>query len=462
MLPAVSGPEPVEPQRFGSEVAARLAGQGRLLHLCHGPDGGLLAVGQVGDELFAVNCTGREGIDRPSAHGVEAARWEEERLGALGVTWAPPADQQPAVRGRGVFTMPMGPVHGDAAESVGWHLDVMGDEILAARLHFGWKRRGVAVALSAQDPVAGVRVAECVTGTSPVAHQLAYCQAWEAALGLPVPAPAEHWRGVFAETERVASHLGDLANLSAACGLPVAAQELQMLRDMVLSAAQDLTGHRYLRGAVRLGGVEVEPPARAALALATRLAAVGRRLWAVVGALAGTGTFLDRLVGTGRVDRAVASRLTPVGPVGRACGLSYDVRVHHPYGPYVDGAPAAAHRPEGDAWARYSVRVDELRASLEWLGRRLEGGPLSLAPAPTPSRRATDGTVVAGRAEGPRGEVLYLVSRPAGPGSAWVRLRGASAVNWPVVPGAVANGNMLQDVPIIEASFGLSVASLDQ
>jgi formate hydrogenlyase subunit 5 len=64
--------------------------------------------------------------------------------------------------------------------------------------------------------------------------------------------------------------------------------------------------------------------------------------------------------------------------------------------------------------------------------------------------------------EGPRGELVYAVYPGGDAGPPWVRLRPASAANWPALPLAVAAGNVLQDVPIIEASFALSVSALDR
>jgi Ni,Fe-hydrogenase III large subunit len=79
-----------------------------------------------------------------------------------------------------------------------------------------------------------------------------------------------------------------------------------------------------------------------------------------------------------------------------------------------------------------------------------------------PATPAASAEIWLGRVEAPRGELVYLVW-PGRPGGApWVRVRTASQVNWAAVPPAVSAGGVLQDVPIIEASFGLSVAAFDR
>ena len=456
-------PAPVAAADFGDAVAAALGQGDRLLTLCRLPGGEVGAVCDAPEGVRGWRAAGDGPLARPSASGVVAALHDEARLEAEGVAWSTPAPQV-RVHGAGVFTFPLGPVRADVAECAAWRLFVMGDEVLGLHMGFGYKTRGMERAMAEAGPEAGVLVAERVTATSVVAHAVAYAQAWEAALGIPPSPGAVAWRGVLAELERLHSHLGDLATLAASTGLPVAQAELILLREQMLRLNQDVTGHRYLRGVVGVGGLRRRPE-RGALAPA-RLTDMLATFADVIDELDGSTSFLDRLHGAGRIPAAWAAAVQPVGPVGRAAGVPYDVRTDRPYGPYLRGAPAPALETDADAWARYRVRVREVEASVAWLlerlrsPRALDEGPVvpsqSLPAHPVSGAGAT--AMALGRAEGPRGEVCYLVS-PAG---AWVRVRPASAVNWAVLPPAVAENNVMQDVPIIDASFGLSVAAMDR
>lgn len=453
-------------------VAACVASGGRFLHLCDVPGGWLLALCDTaqGPQAWLSPFPRDPGtaVPRLSASGVLGALHAESRLAGAGLPWAtPPPDV--GVHGRGVFTFPLGPVRADIAESAAWRLFVMGDEVLGLQLGFGYKVRRVETAMTVAGPAAGLEIAERVTGTSPVAHALAYSQAWESAVGGD-PSPAVHaWRGVLAELERLHSHLGDLAGLANSTGLAVAAAELWVLKEQVLRACARLVGNRYLRGAVALSGPGAPPDRRELEALPGGLRALHDRLRGIVAALEGSTSFLDRLHGTGRLSGPVVAAYQPVGPVGRAAGLGYDVRQDRPYAAYTSfGAPAPALERAADAWARYRVRVSELYASMDWLERRLCDLPVAgraptnatVAGAGRPSRPPEG--IFLGRAEAPRGELLYLVGTGTSPADPWVRVRPPSAVNWATLPHAVSNGNVLQDVPIIDASFALSVAAMDR
>ena len=449
--------------RFGAVLAANLSSDGaRLLHLTWVPTAPGLADGNAGHVLAVYDVAGTvQGLaapartpTRPSAAGVIAALVEEERLALAGLAWAEPRPAH-AIAGRGVFTFPLGPVRADVAESLGWRFTVMGDEVLGLDLRSGYKPRHIETRLGPAGPEGGVALAERVSGTAPVAHALAYCRAWEAALGLEVPAVAVRERAVMAELERLHSHLGDLAALANSTGLPAAAAELYVLKEQTLRLCQWRTGHRYQRGVVRLGGVaRVAPPEQ----LGPTLDRIGYRFARIRAQLDRSPSFLDRLHTAGRIASEVARALQPVGPVGRACGLSYDVRSDAPYGWYARvGAPVRCVVEGGDAFARYRVRVGEVEATLAWL--RAPGQAPASDEGESPPAVGLPGALWCARVEAPRGELVYLVCPQPDP---WVRLRPASAVNWATVAPAAAAGNVLQDLPIIDASFSLSVAALDR
>ncbi len=456
------GPETVGAATFGAALAEMLAAKGaRLLHLARvpavpaAPGEALIAVCETPRGIAHLACPAGGRPTRPSAAGVPAALAYERVLEGEGIRWAEPAPEA-RVLGRGVFTFPLGPVRGDVAESAGWRLEVMGDEVLGLRLRFGYKRRHLEEQMGAAGLDGGSALAERVTGTSPVAHASAYALAWEEALGVCPPPQATYWCGLLAEMERLHSHLGDLAALANATGLPAAAAELYILKEEVLRLCGRLTGHRYQRGVIAVGGLRAALPHLPDLPAGLR--GMAARLHGTVAALDRSTSFLDRLHTAGRVPPEAAAALGPVGPVGRACGLDYDVRRDRPYGIYAErGAPLVPVAERGDAWARYRMRVEEVGASVDWvLARLAEGPPGGAFRSPLPTDLGQPSGVSVGRVEAPRGELLYMI----GPG--WVRMRPASFVNWALVPPAVAASNVMQDVPIIDASFALSVSAVDR
>lgn len=450
----------VEPSHFGSAVAEAV-GSGRLLHLAQVP----ALPGREDPAGFVLALWERDGVTgciaapghtptRPSQAGLRSAPLEEQHLETEGLQWAePPASQ--AVLGQGVFTFPLGPVRGAVAESAAWRFATMGDELLQLEMRFGYKRRHMEAQLSWAHPEEAPRIAERITGTSPVAHAWAASLCWEAALGIPVSPEASMARAIMAECERIYSHLGDLASLADSTGLPAGAAELWAMKEEILRLCYRTTGHRYQRGRIIPGGLNapLEPVAEGP----SLLRAVQDRVHQVIGQLDRSPSFLDRLHRTGRLPLDTTLWLAPVGPVGRSIGRPYDVRWDLPYAPYgTTLAPARAGETSGDAWARYRVRVQEIHAATEWLMQHWSSAFEAAGAPPLPPGRTEDG-IWLGRTEAPGGELLYLLH----PGH-WMRVRPPACVHWLALPYALAEGHVLQDVPIVDASFALSVAAMDR
>jgi formate hydrogenlyase subunit 5 len=466
----------VAPSRFALEVARRTAFREQV-------EGAPVAVtlamlsmrptGRAGasevEALFdgpggwtAVRAAWAADLAWPSEAGVRATLAEETRLRALAAHSGAPGLRQlgadTSVGGQSTFVFPVGPVRGDVMESVALRLTGMGDEVLALTVELGYKVRHVEAAARGASAAEAVRVVERATGTSTVAHALAFSQAVEAACGVTVPPYAGLLRSVLQEFERVHSHLWDLANLAASTGLPVAQQELMAARETVLRAAASLCGHRLLRGLVTPGGLTRDPGLALWRDAIAHVSALRPSVEAVMEDLARTPSFLDRLAAAGVVLPEEARAGGGLGPVGRASGAGPDARAFRPYAGYVAQPPAVLPQAiEGDALARWRVRTGELEAAFAWLvgaGPLLTGGEVA-APV-----RAARGVGV-GWAEGPRGEIVYLVESDAAGRVARVSARTPSMRNWLLMPAAVRRNNVLQDVPIIDASFALSVAGAD-
>lgn len=395
---------------------------------------------------------------RPSLHGHPVA-WAWERQSAFRGFWEA-EEERVAVSGDGVHRVPLGPVRSDAGESIRYDLSVVGDDIHHVWLRSGYKGREVAHLMSQRPVDEGVTIAERVTGTSPVAHALAFSEAVENCRGDTVSLEARQVRALLAELERLMSHLGDLAVLAAATGTITAAADLYRLKERVLRFNFKWTGHRYLRGVIAPGGVRraLSLPAAGLNELARD---VEREFVAVRRQLDRTNSFLDRLHGAGKIPDDVIAELSPTGFVGKSAGLSLDWRWSRPYAGYDDAiwasAPAVIHQP--DSFGRYWVRAEEVLQSL-WLIRRLGSRECRAVPstsAPAWEARSPGYGVV----EAPRGSLVYRLTMQDAHATNQVSLTTASQRNWPAVPRALEAGNILQDFPIIDASFSLAVSALD-
>jgi formate hydrogenlyase subunit 5 len=358
------------------------------------------------------------------------------------------------VVGRGLFTIPHGPVRSGVVESIEYLVETPGEDIPHLNLRLFYKHRGIEKRHEGLTPADGVLLAERTEGIASVAHALAFCQAVEQISGSAVPRAAELIRVLHAELERLACHLDVIVRLADGAGLAVATARFGWHKEQVLRLTGELSGSRFGRGVVVPGGVSAAPgldPAEAAAAVAL----IDQRLSADIRLLMGTASFLDRLRRTGPLRPGRAAQHGALGPIGRASGFADDARATRPYAAYDTVATAVSTRQDGDALARLEVRIDDIRNSADQIRqvtRQLADcadGPLLAECGPA------DGRAV-GWAEAPQGEVLYDVRIESGRVRR-CRSRSASFHNL-VLMHEVFAGDILTDFPFIEASFGLSVA----
>lgn len=369
-------------------------------------------------------------------------------------------ERVPVVRGRGVFQIPLGPVRSGPQESGEFLFNSGGEDLVAVSPLLGYKLRAVERLAEGRSPEEGLVLAERLAGVSAFANGLAYAQAVERSLGIRVGPRQRAARSLLNELERLHNHLGDIGRLAEATGLMVAAAQYAALKEEVLRAGADLTAHRYLRGALSIGGLSAPLPSSGLHGLRRALPGWHRRTERMRVLLEATGTFTDRLETTARLRARYAAAHNLVGPVGRSAAVDRDCRRDHPYAAYEELRFEVPVRPEGDAQARLAVRIEEVRQSLGILDQLLEAGfdrERSGGGEPETARHEA-----LGWCEGAGGQTLHWVELDADARIVRWRARPPAFVNWHVYSEACASGNNLTDHPVIEASFALSHAEFDR
>ncbi|MGC1183722.1 MAG: NADH-quinone oxidoreductase subunit C [Candidatus Dormiibacterota bacterium] len=409
---------------------------------------------------------GLEPVGHPVLSPLRLHQWPEDhhpmrtRRADEGPLPHPPhASAWPHVTGQGVFQLPLGPVRSGPQESAEFLFSSGGEDIVEVDLRLGFKYRAVERIAQGQPADRVIQLAERLAGTSSFANALAFTRAAERAVGAGVGLSAEYTRTLLAELERLYNHCGTIGRLAEATGLLVAAAQYGMLKEEVLRTAGQLTGHRYLRGVLRLGGVEVALSAADRDQLRGRLGDWTNRADSLKKLLEQTSTFVDRLDTTAILlpDYAAEHRL--VGPVGRASGINRDVRRDHPYAAYAAVTFEVPTVGDGDAEARFQVHAAELSQSLGIMTQLLAGWPPEDPDTEPPAWQA--GSAL-GWAEAPGGEALHWVDLDQeGRIQRW-RARPPAIVNWHPFAHACGSGNNLTDYPVIEASFSISVAEFDR
>jgi len=409
-------------------------------------------------EQFGIRPAGGKPLNRvmlPPHSGAEppAGRPPGPALPTLGHQPAqPPAEvHAPHLVGGQAFEFPFGPVRQVGVESLYYGLVTSGEEVVDLYLFTWHKHRGVEWRLRGKTAPEAIFLAERAEGLSAVAVGWAFAAAAEAAARVTAPAAAARTRAVALELERLYNHAAATAALCQATGLSVgqAAAEIALERLLRVNAAA--FGHRYLFGVVEPGGVSRAPDGDV---LRRELPGAYDELRRAADALLSTNSFVDRLAACGILTAEQARRLGLVGPVARATGLTTDARLAAA-GPYADHPVNVVTGAAGDVFARFQVMLGEVAESVRLITRFLDDGTAADRTL-IPSRAGTG----LGWAESPRGEALAWVALDEDGRIARARLRPGSARNWRGFDDACRSQNVFTDIPIIEASFWLTVAGM--
>jgi len=367
----------------------------------------------------------------------------------------PPAEvHAPHLVGGQAFEFPFGPVRQAGMESLYYGLVTSGEEVVDVYLFTWHKHRGVEWRLRGKTMHEAIFLAERAEGLSAVATGWAFAAAAEAAAGVTPPPAAARTRAVALELERLYNHAAATAALCQATGLAVgqAAAEIALERLLRINAAA--FGHRYLFGVIEPGGVSRAPDAEA---LRRELPGAYDELRRTADALLSTNSFVDRLEACGILTAEQARRLGLVGPVARATGLAADARLAAAGAgaPYADHPVNVVTADGGDVFARFQVMLGEAAESVRLITQFLDRGTAAECTLVAP--RAGAGL---GWAESSRGEVLAWVALDEDGRITRARLRPGSARNWRGFDDACRSQNVFTDIPIIEASFWLTVAGM--
>ncbi|OUI86022.1 NADH-ubiquinone oxidoreductase [Acetobacter tropicalis] len=348
----------------------------------------------------------------------------------------------------------IGPATGRTDAPMHVALTLAGETIVGAEMVTGYAHRGMALRWRNSRVDEACRLSGRVAAGCSAAHQVAFCQAIEAACGEQIGHEVSQLRVVLLELERCVQHLYTLAALAREAGAVLVASRCMWFREQLLKEAAPVIGSRLLMDHCVPGGVSLRSASDVG-DLCTRLAELGEENYSALSELwRGYPGLSARLAGIGILDRAALERLGLDGPVARAAGGDSDCRRDMRM---YDGLwRFTAGRHGGSVDDRTAVLLDEVGESLRMLADlapRLgltAGGRIDLS--------YQDGEGI-GMAEGPWGRVLY-----------WVRLLNGRVehvfLRDPSYPALMAfetvlPGQNVADAALIKASLGVNAAALD-
>jgi len=278
----------------------------------------------------------------------------------------------------------MGPQHPSTHGVLRLILELEGETVTEARTVVGYLHTGIEKNLEFRTWTQGTTFVTRMDYLSPIFNETAYCLAVEKLLGITdqIPERANVIRVLMMELNRISSHLVWVATT----GMELGALSIMTYgfreREKILDIFEMASGLRMNMAYVRPGGVAQDFPEEAVKATRELLTYLPKRLDEYEAMLSGNPIWRERTIGVAELDVTGCLALGVTGPVLRSAGLPWDLRKTKPYCGYENYEFDVPTRGAGDVFARYEVRMDEMRESLKIIEQcldRLEPGPIMVA-----------------------------------------------------------------------------------
>jgi NADH-quinone oxidoreductase subunit D len=269
----------------------------------------------------------------------------------------------------------MGPQHPSTHGVLRLVLEIDGEIIQSARPEIGYLHTGIEKTCEAKFYQQVVPLTDRIDYLSPMANNLCYCLAVERLLGLEIPPRAQWMRVLLVELTRLNSHLVWLGSHAMDIGALTVFLYTFREREEILRIFEDISGQRMMGSYIRIGGPPMEPPLDFFDRVQAFIRAFPEKIDEYSNLLTGNPIFINRLKGVGYLSAEDAVALGVTGPPLRASGVDFDLRRDMPYSSYEKFQFKVPTSTEGDVWARYLVRLEEMRESVKIIQQALDGMP---------------------------------------------------------------------------------------
>ncbi|MGE5109843.1 MAG: NADH dehydrogenase (quinone) subunit D [Acidobacteriaceae bacterium] len=380
----------------------------------------------------------------------------------------------------------MGPQHPSTHGVLRLLLEIDGETIVKIAPDIGFLHTGIEKTYEAKFYQQCIPLADRMDYLAPFSNELGFCLAAEKLLGLEIPERAVWMRVLLTELTRIQSHLVWLGTHAMDIGAMTVFLYCFREREDLLKIFEAIGGQRMFTSYFRVGGLAMEAPLDWFKSVKKFVDAFPDRVDEYEGLLTENPIWQQRTKGVARLSAEDVIRLGGSGPILRASGVDWDLRRDMPYCGYEKFQFKVPTHADGDVWARYVVRVAELRESQKICKQALEGMPGGAIKADAPKiilpdrekmktqmealiyhfKIVTEGfTVPPGDVylaiESPRGEIgFYVVSN----GTAQpyrVHVRAPSFANLALLP-AMCEGRLIADVVAAIGSIDIVLGDVDR
>lgn len=409
-----------------------------------------------------------------------------------------PATYAPVEPGSDLWTLNFGPQHPACHTTLRHVLELDGERIIACTVHIGYLHSGFEKLGEHLNYNQYVTVTDRMNYVSPIANNVAWHHACERLFDIEITPRCKAIRTIIAELARIQDHL---------LGVGAAALDLGALtaflygfneRELVYDIMEELCGARFTTSYTRVGGVMSDISPRFVAMVRDFLNVLPKAIDDLERLLNKNRIFIERTRGIGYISHDDAIDWGLTGPVARASGVRRDLRKDEPYLCYADnwdgkGSSGVSFKVPvsdmGDCYARYLVRIEEMRQAMAIIDQLIENipeGPINVLPdekATLPDKRevyfSIEGLIhhfeqimtnrghrppigeAYGANETANGELgFYLVSD--GDNNAYrARCRPPSFINYQCFPHLVV-GHQISDVVAVLGSLNIIAAELDR
>ncbi len=381
----------------------------------------------------------------------------------------------------------MGPQHPSTHGVLRVILELDGEIVVKAQPVIGYLHTGIEKSCEAKTYSQAITLTDRIDYLAPLSNNLCYCLAVEKLLGLEVPKRAQYIRVLLTELTRIGSHLVWLGTHAIDLGAMSVFLYTFREREEIMKIFEFVSGQRMMTSYFRIGGLALEPPPGWLDHVSRVIDALPGHVDEYEDLLTTNRIWLGRTQGIGILSAADAIAMGASGPMLRGSGVAYDVRKAFPYSSYDEFDFEVQTQTAGDCFARYQVRVAEIRESIKIVRQAMnkipaEGPIRTVAPGIVPPSREEMKTSIEGLiyhfkifTEGfapPPGEVYQVIESPRGElgffvasdGSAKpyrVKVRAPSFINLQSLS-KLAEGRLIADVVACIGTTDIVLGEVDR
>ncbi len=269
----------------------------------------------------------------------------------------------------------MGPQHPSTHGVLRVLIELDGEVIRKATPEIGFLHTGIEKECEEKLYQQVVPLTDRVDYLANLSNNLCYVLAVEKMLQLELPPRAQWIRVMLTELTRINSHLVWLGTHAMDIGAMTAFFYTFRERENILRIFEMFSGQRMMTSYFRIGGLALEPPRGWEQAVGNFIRGFPSQVDEYEELLTNNPIWLNRTTGVGVVPLADLLDLGVTGPMIRAAGLAWDIRKSEPYSSYEKFDFEVPTRAASDVYARYQVRMEEMRQSARIVTQALEGMP---------------------------------------------------------------------------------------